>query len=245
MDLRLLPIQSATKADIKKIRGLLEALRKEEASVVDFCSHYSDKIISLIEETLEELDGNEWSRRSELGLLLFGCKESLMWGPDSKQFVDVAVSQFEALINDLYSDNAKRWNESDLNLAKTGAAFAERITSIMVSAGLDAPSILLKVNVSYSIVSARLNSVTYQSQVSELAASISSIQLDLVDQLGILAEQQLKLIRQQTEMMHRFEDQSRQMEGINRLINRFSIAAAIAAILALILQALDVFHVIP
>lgn len=187
------------------------------------------------------------------------CRYLLVANTDSTKFVKQVLLSISNFVWNLYPETAILWSVEDLESAKAEAEFGRRVTRAMLSPIGETPKELFELNAILELIAAQLCRATYQGQAMELMARISSNQLELVDQQGALtrqqvrlidqqgalAEQQLELIGQQTCIMERFDKQSRQMERMNKWINRFSIAAAIAAILALMLQALDVFHVIP
>ena len=134
----------------------------------------------------------------------------------------------EQFVGTLYPERLYVWSEVELESAKAEAAFARRaLDSILGGAHSAAPE-LRGLCASVDVLNDILLRVTYQGQAMELLAQISAVQL--------------KLISQQAEVLDRFDKQNKEMERMNRWINRFSIGAFFVALAALVFQVLDVFH---
>lgn len=161
----------------------------------------------------------------------FGVCEYILMAKGAQDLIESIAGYVEQFAAALYPTHPYVWSESELESAKAEAEFGARAVGAVLDGTSSRAPELRSLYSALDILRTQLRGATYQGQAMELQSRISVAQLELIGQ--------------QAEVLRRFDEQDRKMERMNRWINRFSIAAAIAAVAALILQALEVFHVIP
>lgn len=230
---KALPIQVATSEVARGVARRAAALRESAQAIADNATN-----LKAVEESLRNAAGDDSKlacmksslSSKSMGNRLGVCRYVLMTH-GMVGLIESASNYIETFVGALYPERPYVWSEDELESAKTEAAFAVAAVCAIADGAASVPEELGKLLVALYVLRDRLRVATYQGQAMELQARISAAQLELV--------------AQQAEVLRRFDEQDRKMERMNRWINRFSIAAAIAAVAALILQALDVFHVIP
>lgn len=258
---QMLPVQLATWDLAGQLREAEKRAAEHLTEVASCCDGHktdlADRIAGFINDEhlaglRSRVSGEDMRHRISL------CRYLLVTNTDSTKFVKQVLLSISNFVWNLYPETAILWSVEDLESAKAEAEFGRRVTRAMMSPIGETPKELFELNAILEVIAAQLCRATYQGQAMELMARISSNQLELVDQQGALAkqqvrlidqqgtlaEQQLELIGQQTRIMERFDEQDRKMESMHRWLNRCTIAAFFVALAGLILQALDVFHVI-
>ena len=230
---RALPIQVATSEVARDVARRAAALRESAQAIAD---NVTDR--KAVEESLRNAEGDDSKlacmksslSSDSMGHRLGVCRYVLMT-QGMVGLIESVSNYIETFVGALYPDRPYVWSEDELESAKAEAAFAVAATRAITHGAMSVHEALSGLFSAAFAMYDLLRVATYQGQAMELQARISAAQLELV--------------AQQAEVLKRFDEQDRKMERVNRWINRFSFAAAVAAILALILQALDVFHVIP
>lgn len=230
----MLPVQLATWELSDRLKDAVVRVRKHETEVVSCCDGHKADILGELDvifgdvhaagtKSLFEVDGM-WH-------CVYLCSHLLKTSPDSLRFVKHVFSRIMDFVLTLYPESPHIWSEEELETAKAEVDFGRRVTDAMISPTGTTPAELYELNEVLEIMWMTIRRATYQSQAIELLARVSSSQLHIADQLGVLAKHQLKLIEQQTAIMHRFDEQDRKMEHMNLVA---SVCTIVAAVLALI-----------
>lgn len=238
---QMLPVQLATWDLAGQLREAEKQAAEHLTEVASCCDGHKTDLANRIagfvnDEYLAGLrsrvSGEDMRHRISL------CRYLLVTNTDSTKFVKQVLLSISNFVWNLYPETAFLWSVEDLESAKAEAEFGRRVTRAMLSPIGETPKELFELNAILEVIAAQLCRATYQGQAMELMACISS--------------NQLELIGQQTRIIERFDEQDKKMERVNKFIRGFSIAAAVAAILSLVLQAaalvvqiLDIYSVIP
>lgn len=230
---KALPIQIATSEIARDVARRAAALRESAQAIAD---NVTDR--KAVEESLRNAEGDDSKLAcmtsslsgESMGHRIGVCRYVLMT-QGMVGLIESVSNYIETFVGTLYPEHPFVWSEDELESAKAEAAFAVAATRAITHGAMSVHEALSGLFSAAFAMYDLLMVATYQGQAMELQARISAAQLEL--------------IAQQAEVLMRFDEQDKKMERVNRWINRFSFAAAVAAILALILQALDVFHVIP
>ena len=230
---RALPIQVATSEVARDVARRAAALREAAQAIADNVTDLGAVKVAL--EKAVENDPTFAGMTSTLsgesvGHRIGVCRYVLMT-QGMVGLIEYVSNYIEAFVGTLYPEHPYVWSEDELESAKAEAAFAVAATRAITHGAMSVHEALSGLFPATFAMYDLLRVATYQGQAMELQARISAAQLEL--------------IAQQAEVLKRFDEQDKKMERVNRWINRFSIVAALAAVAALFLQVLDVFHVIP